>query len=369
MDRQPFAHLHVHTEYSLLDGACRIDALVERAARLGLKGLAITDHGFLYGAIPFYKACRKMGVRPIIGCEFYLAPRGREDREGKADSNLHHLVLLAENQAGYANLVRLASAANLEGFYYRPRADWELLERHSEGLIALSACLSGRVPALFLAGREQEAREAAVRLREIYGPRSFYLELQDNGLEEQRRTNAWLVELGRSLEIPLVATNDVHYLTQQDAQMHDILLCVQTGATVDEPNRMRFKGDQFYMRTQQEMAALFGDAEAALHNTVEIAERCDVNLDFPGFVLPRFEAPDGENVDSYLRRLCEANLEQRYPGAGPQVRQRLDYELSVIADKGLASYILVVWDFFVRFASERGIATGMRGSAAGSAAI
>ena len=369
MDREPFAHLHVHTEYSLLDGACRVDALVERAVRLRLKGLAVTDHGFLYGVVPFYKACRKANLKPIIGCEVYLAPRSRADREGKADSSLHHLVLLAENQAGYANLVRLVSAANLEGFYYRPRADWELLERHSEGLIALSACLSGRVPALWLSGREQEAQEAACRLREIYGPRNFYLELQDNGLADQQRTNAWLLDLGRSLDLPVVATNDVHYLTQQDAAMHDILLCVQTGATVDEPGRLRFQGDQFYLRTPEEMSALFAGAGDAIRNTVEIAERCEVNLDFPGFVLPGFQAPEGEDPNAYLRRLCEANLERRYPGADDPVRRRLDYELRVIAEKGLASYILVVWDFFVRFASERGIATGMRGSAAGSVVL
>ncbi|HUT74108.1 MAG TPA: DNA polymerase III subunit alpha [Armatimonadota bacterium] len=361
-----FVHLHVHSEYSLLDGACRIDQLAGRAAQLGMEAVALTDHGVMYGAIQFYRACQRHRVRPILGCEVYVAPRSRRDREGKADSNLAHLVLLARDDVGYRNLIRLVSASHLEGFYYKPRVDHELLAAHSEGLIALSACLVGEVAALSLERRGAQARRVAARYRELFGADNFYLELMDHGIPEQARVNPELTRLGRELGIPLVATNDVHYLRREDAAAHDVLLCIQTATTVDDPNRLRFHGDQFYLKSGAEMAALFPDYPEALENTRAIAERCDVKLSLGEVRLPHFEVPPGHDHDSYLRALCLERLGARYPDADTRVMTRLEEELDVIRQRQLAPLILISWDA-IHFARSNGILVGPgRGSAVGS---
>ncbi len=364
-----FAHLHVHSEYSLLDGACRIDDLARRAAELQLPALALTDHGVLYGTVPFYKACRKRGVKPIIGCEVYVAPRSRFDRDGKTDSDLRHLVLLAENEAGYRNLIALVTDSNIEGFYYKPRIDRELLAKYTKGLIGLSACLSGEIPALILQDREEEARGLAGVYRDLLGPDRFFLELQENGIREQRRVNAKLMEFARDLGLGLVATNDVHYTSRDDAQTHDVLLCVQTNSTVEDTERMRFQTDQFYFRSPQEMAELFGEWPEALTATVEIAARCSVEMTFGDIVLPHFAVPAGLTADSYLRQLCYERLPERYPGTSEAIRQRVDYELEIIAGKNLSTYMLITWDI-IQFAKDSGILVGPgRGSAPGSAVL
>ncbi|MFB3880075.1 MAG: DNA polymerase III subunit alpha [Armatimonadota bacterium] len=361
-----FTHLHVHTEFSLLDGACRIDDLAARAAELHLPALAITDHGALYGVIPFYKACQKKGVKPIIGCEVYLAPRTRFDRQGKADSDLKHLVLLAENETGYRNLMALVTDSHLEGFYYKPRVDHELIARYSEGLIGMSACLAGEIPSLIMQERAGEARELAGRYRDIFGPDRFYLELMDHGIAEQKPVNSALIGLAKELGLRLAASNDVHYTGRDDAQTHDVLLCVQTNSTVEEPDRLRFQGREFYFKSPQEMAALFAECPEALRATGEIAARCNLALGFGRTVLPHFEVPPGHDVDSYLRALCYERLPGRYPGEPEAVRQRLEHELRIIQGKGLSAYVLITWDL-IRFAKERGILVGPgRGSAPGS---
>jgi DNA polymerase-3 subunit alpha len=369
MSQESFVHLHVHTEYSLLDGACRIEELVVRAAQLGMDAVAMTDHGVMYGTIQFYRACQKHRVRPLLGCEVYVAPRSRHDREGKSDSNLGHLLLLAENDAGYRNLIRLVSASHLEGFYYKPRVDRELLGAHHEGLIALSACLAGEIPMLLLERRGQEARQVAGLYRDLFGPGNFYLELMDHGIPEQARVNPDLIALSRDLDIPLVATNDVHYLRQEDAAAHDVLLCIQTGSRVDEPNRLRFHADQFYLKTQAEMASLFADYPDAVGRTVEIARRCDVKLSLEQVRLPHFEVPAGFDHNSYLRALCLERLPRRYPSAGDDIRARLELELDIIRQRQLAPLILISWDA-VHFARQNAILVGPgRGSAVGSVVL
>ena len=361
-----FTHLHVHTEYSLLDGACRVDDLAARALQLNLPAVAITDHGALYGIVPFYKAFQRAGVKPIIGCEVYVAPRSRFDREGKADSDLRHLLLLAENEAGYRNLIALVTDAHVEGFYYKPRVDRELLAHYADGLIAFSACLAGEIPALIIQNREEEARDLAGRYRDLFGPDSFYLELQDHGIPEQKRVNTALLRMAADLNLGLVATNDVHYTNREDAKTHDVLLCVQTNSTVDQPDRMRFHGDQFYFKSPEEMAALFAECPEALATTVRIAERCRVELEFGSVVLPDFAVPEGHTADSYLRELCLGQLPNRYPGAPDAAKQRLDYELDIISQRQLSTYILITWDI-IRYAKEQGILVGPgRGSAPGS---
>jgi DNA polymerase-3 subunit alpha len=359
----------VHTEYSLLDGACRVEEVAKAAAQFGLAGVALTDHGVLYGTIPFYKACQSAGVKPLIGCEVYVAPRTRFDREGKVDANLRHLLLLAENETGYRNLMALVSDANIEGFYYKPRVDRELLEPYCDGLIGLSACLSGEVPALILQDREDEARELAGQYRDLFGPGNFYFELQQNGIPEQDRVNGELLRMAADLGIDLVATNDVHYTRREDARTHDVLLCVQTNATVDDSDRLRFATDQFYLRSPEEMQQLFGEHPQALANTVAIAERCQVELSFGDAVLPDFEVPKGQTADSYLRQSCFERLPERYPDAPDAVKERLEYELDVIRQRGLSTYVLITWDI-MRFAREQGILVGPgRGSAPGSVTL
>jgi DNA polymerase-3 subunit alpha len=361
-----FAHLHVHSEYSLLDGASRVDDLAALAAQFGLSGLAITDHGVMYGVVPFYKACQKQGVKPIIGCEVYVAARSRFDREAKADSERGHLVLLAENDTGYHNLMALVTDSNIEGFYYKPRVDRELLSKYREGLIATGACLSGEVATLISQDREGDALRLAGEYRDLYGADRFFLEQQEHGIPAQAKVNAVNARLARELGIGLIATNDVHYCRQKDAQSHDVLLCVQTNSTVDDPKRMRFDSDQFFLKSPAEMAALFAEWPEALENTHLIAERCDLKLQFGQTVLPHFEVPAGQTADSYLRQLCLERLPQKYPGAPREIVERLDYELKIIADKGLSTYVLITWDL-IRFARERGILVGPgRGSAPGS---
>jgi DNA polymerase-3 subunit alpha len=360
-----FVHLHTHTEYSLLDGAARIKDLVRQAVEFGMPALAITDHGTMFGVIDFYKACRQAGIKPILGCEVYVAPRTIHDRQSGIDDKLAHLVLLAENEPGYRNLLRLVSLAFTDGFYYKPRVDRETLARYSDGLIALSGCLAGEIPAAILAGEHRRARQIAGEYREIFGDR-FYLELQDHGLAGQAEVNRELVVISREMNIPLVATNDVHYVRREEAEIQDILLCIQTGKTVHDSGRLKFEGDQFYFKSGAEMARLFGEVPVALANTAVVAARCAVELDFASVHLPEYRVPPGYDPDSYLRELCYRGLERRYAQIQPAVRERLDYELRVIAQMGYSSYFLIVWDF-IRFARERGILVGPgRGSAAGS---
>jgi len=360
---QPFVHLHVHSEYSLLDGACRLKSLTQRAAQMGMPAVALTDHGVMYGTIEFYSEAKAAGVKPIIGCEVYVAPRHRTDREGKADSDPAHLVLLAENERGYRNLVQLASAASLEGFYYKPRVDMELLSAHHEGLICLSACLAGQIPSLILQGQAQNAQELAASYRDLFGPERFYLELQDHGIPEQRTVNQALIPMAHELGVGLVASNDVHYLRAEDARLHDILLCIQTGSTVDDEKRMRFQGDQFYLKTTEEMTRLFGEVPQALSNTLAIAERCQVGFEFGKFRLPQYEVPAGHDLDSYLWQLCEERIPVKYPDDMAEARTRLEYEFGVVKKKGLSGYFLIVWDF-MKWATDHGIAVGPgRGSA------
>ncbi len=360
-----FVHLHTHTEYSLLDGAARIKDLVRQAVEFGMPALAITDHGTMFGVIDFYKACRQAGIKPILGCEVYVAPRTIHDRQSGIDDKLAHLVLLAENEPGYRNLLRLVSLAFTDGFYYKPRVDRETLARYSDGLIALSGCLAGEIPAAILAGEHRRARQIAGEYREIFGDR-FYLELQDHGLAGQAEVNRELVVISREMNIPLVATNDVHYVRREEAEIQDILLCIQTGKTVHDSGRLKFEGDQFYFKSGAEMARLFGEVPVALANTAVVAARCAVELDFASVHLPEYRVPPGYDPDSYLRELCYRGLERRYAQIQPAVQERLDYELRVIAQMGYSSYFLIVWDF-IRFARERGILVGPgRGSAAGS---
>lgn len=366
-DLLDFVHLHVHSEYSLLDGASRLKDLVRTAAELGMTSLAITDHGVMYGVIDFYRLAKQHGIHPVLGCEVYVAPRSRFERTPHVDDSPHHLVLLAENEQGYKNLISLVSAAYLEGFYYKPRVDRDLLAAHSEGLIAMSACLAGEIPKHILAGDDAKAREAAGSYREIFGPSGFFLELMDHQLPEQQRVNAGLREIGRQLGIPLVVTNDSHYIRKEDARVHDVLLCIQTGKTLEEENRLRFSGKEFYLKSAAEMAALFPDDREALMRTREIAERCQVEFDFNQMHLPVFEVPEGYDLDSYLKELCYAGLKRRFPGEIPaEVRERVDYELSVIRQMGFSGYFLIVQDF-INWSRSRGILVGPgRGSAAGS---
>lgn len=366
MKGSDFIHLHVHTEYSLLDGASRINQLVETAAQLGMPALAITDHGVMYGVMDFYKEARKAGIKPVIGCEVYVAPRSRHDRQPQVDDRQHHLVLLAQNQEGYRNLVKLVSKGFLEGFYYKPRVDKELLAQHAGGLIALSACLAGEVPYFLLQGENEKAVKIAQEYQEIFGRENFFFELQDHGIQEQYRVNRELVALSARLSIPLVATNDVHYVNQDHAKVHDVLLCIQTGKTLQEEDRMRFPTDHFYLKTGDEMDKLFGEIPQALTNSLAIAERCNVEFKFGELHLPNYQLPQGHNAASYLRELCQKGLAERYPIITPEIKERIDYELRIIEEMGYPGYFLIVWDL-VHFARQKGIPVGPgRGSAAGS---
>jgi len=363
---EQFVHLHVHTEYSLLDGACRLDQLAQRAAELGMPAVAMTDHGVMYGAIDFYKACRAVGVKPIIGCEIYVASDSRFERTPRQSQRTRHLTLLAENEAGYRNLLQIVSQAHLEGFYYHPRADLELLSDHAEGLIALSACKQGAIAREILDDNYAAARQQAEVLREVFGEDNFYLELMDHGLPGQQKIIAAKMRLSEELGIPVVATNDAHYVHQEDAEAHDVLLCIQTQTTLDTPNRMRFETNEFYLKSAEEMAELFGEVPEALSNTVQIADRCKLELDLGVVRLPHVEVENGYDVSSYLRYLCEQNTVRLYGEDRPDMRKQLDYELDVIEKANYSGYFLIVGDL-IREAKSRGILIGPgRGSATGS---
>ncbi|WP_160043252.1 DNA polymerase III subunit alpha [Paenibacillus sp. USDA918EY] len=369
-----FVHLHVHSEYSLLDGAARISDLVRGAAESGMKALALTDHGVMYGAVPFYKACVAAGIKPILGCEAYLTAGSRKERGSRKDQPIYHLILLAKNETGYRNLMKLISIGHLEGYHYKPRIDMEALKAHHEGIICLSACLGGEVPQHLLHGRTEEARKAAIRYRDIFGE-DFYLELQDHGLPEQKRVNPQLVELAEELGIELVATNDVHYLKREDAAMQDVLICIGTGKTVEDEGRLQIQTDQLYLKNGEEMARLFPHVPQAIANTAAIAEKCGLELEFGRSILPEYRPlPEGMNSAQYLRELCREGLAKRYektelwtaPGGREELDKRLDYELGVIESMGFSDYFLIVWDF-IAYAHSQGIATGPgRGSSAGS---
>ena len=362
-----FTHLHVHTEYSLLDGSSKIKEIAVRAKELGMDSLAITDHGVMYGVIDFYRAALEAGIKPIIGCEVYVSPGSRFDREiGAGEDRYYHLVLLAENNQGYQNLMKIVSKGFVDGFYYRPRVDYEILSAYHEGIIALSACLAGEVQRFLERGMYEEAKRSALKYEGIFGKGNFFLELQDHGIPAQKTVNQGLMRLGRQLSIDLVATNDIHYIYAEDAKAHDILLCIQTGKKVTDENRMRYEGGQYYLKSEEEMRALFPYAKEALDNTAKIAARCQVEIEFGVTKLPKFAVPDGETSWSYLNRLCSEGLARRYPEDDGALRERLDYELGVIQSMGYVDYFLIVWDF-IHFARSRGIPVGPgRGSAAGS---
>jgi DNA polymerase III subunit alpha len=357
-----FAHLHLHTEYSLLDGMGRTKEYVARAQELGLHHLAVTDHGVMYGAMEWYRSASAAGLHPIVGVEAYLAEGSARVKERKS----YHLLLLAENETGYRNLLKLSSLAQLEGYYYRPRIDLEMLAEHGKGLIATSACLGGPVANNFLQNRPEVAREFAGKLSEIFGPERFYIELQDHGIADQLRVNGDLIALARELGLPLVATNDVHYCKQEDSTAQELLVCIQTNTTLSDPKRLRSESDQLYLKSGEEMARLFDGVPEAISNSVRIAEMCELDLGFKGYHLPAFPVPPGFTADTYLEQLCTTGVIERYGHAGGEVGERLAYELDVIRGMGFANYFLVVWDF-VRFAKERGILVGPgRGSAAAS---
>ncbi|NLC43515.1 MAG: DNA polymerase III subunit alpha, partial [Clostridiales bacterium] len=361
-----FVHLHNHTEYSLLDGAGRISDLLDRCVELGMPGIAITDHGVMYGVVDFYKEAKSRGLKPIIGCEVYVSPRSMQDKEARLDSNNTHLVLLAENQKGYQNLMVLSSLGYTEGFYYKPRIDKETLSTYSEGLIGLSACLGGEIPQLLEQKRYKEALKAAKDWNAIFGQGNFYLELQDHGLPEQKEINKALVKISQETGIPLVATNDVHYVNREDAEAHEILLCIQTGKTIEDEERLRFNTAEFYLKSGEEMEILFHSYPEALDNTIKICDRCNVEFDFNTLHLPEYDVPKGISAEDYLKDLCQEGLKQHYPEISTEIQDRLDFELHTITQMGYVDYFLIVWDF-IKYARDNDIMVGPgRGSAAGS---
>ncbi len=362
-----FVHLHNHSEYSLLDGFARIPRMVAKAKECGMNACAITDHGVMYGAVDFYKACKKAGIKPIIGCEAYVAARTRFDKDPVRDRERYHLVLLAKNETGYKNLCKMISFASTEGYYYKPRVDRELMRKYHEGVIALSACLAGEIARACRDDDMEKARAVALEYLDIFGEGNYYLEIQNHGYEDDRIVNPRIIALSEELNIPLVATNDVHYVDPEDAEYHDILLCIQTGKTLNDTDRMRYEGGQFYFKTEEEMAALFPDHPEALTNTQKIADMCEVEFHFaPPYFLPEFPVPEGYTIPGYLRHLCEEGLKRRYDEITDEIRERFEYELGVILEMDFPSYFLIVWDM-INFAKENGIMVGPgRGSAAGS---
>ncbi len=362
-----FVHLHVHTEYSLLDGSNKITECIQQVKALGMNSVAITDHGAMFGVIDFYREAIRQGIHPVIGCEVYVAPNSRFDRElTGGDDRYYHLVLLAENNTGYHNLIKIVSRGYTEGYYYRPRVDKELLRRHSEGLIALSACLAGEVQRYLIKGLYEAAKKAACTYEDIFGKGNFFLELQDHGLSDQQIVNPQLVRMSQETGIDLVATNDVHYTYADDEKAHDILLCIQTGKKLADENRMRYEGGQYYLKSPEEMAQLFPYALEALENTQKIADRCQVEITFGERKLPKYDTPAPYTSEAYLRKLCAEGLQKRYGEHAQEHTQRLEYELSTIVEMGFVDYFLIVWDF-IAFAKKNGIIVGPgRGSAAGS---
>src|SRR5947207_12485517 len=356
-----FVHLHVHSEYSILDGACRIPALAARAAELEMPAVALTDHGSLAGAVELYREATDRGVKPLIGCEVYVAEDRRAQRKGYA-----HLTLLATDNAGYGNLIKLASAGYLEGYYYKPRVDWELLEKHSGGLLALSGCLSGRVCRALEESRPADAARDLDKLVQVFGRDNTYVEIQNAGLETQQRINPLLAKLAEGTSLPLVATGDVHYLKHEDARAHEALLCIQSGDSLKNPSRWKFDTDQFYFKSPQEMALDFPGYEQALRRTLEVAERCNVTIDLGRLLLPKFPTPDDRDAFEYLVELTEKGLQKRYDHQTPELHERLKFELKTIRELGFTDYFLIVWDF-IAFAKRNGIQVGPgRGSSAGS---
>lgn len=362
-----FTHLHVHTEYSLLDGSSKIKELVARVKELGMDSIAITDHGVMYGVIDFYRAAKEAGIKPIIGCEIYVAPGSRFDRESvKGEDRYYHMVLLAKNDLGYHNLMKIVSRGFTEGFYYKPRVDYEVLEQFHEGIIALSACLAGEIPSLIRKGQYEEAKKAALKYRDLFGEDSFYLELQDHGYPEQTQVNNSILRMSKETGIPMVVTNDVHYIYDKDAEAHDILLCIQTGKKLDDENRMRYEGGQFYCKSEEEMKRLFPYAREAIENTHKIADMCNVEIVFGEQKVPKFDVPGGGDAFLYLKQLCEEGIVKRYENPGKELYDRLYYELNTIKNMGYVDYFLIVWDF-IHYARQHDIAVGPgRGSAAGS---
>ncbi len=361
-----FTHLHVHTEYSLLDGSGKIKDMIKRVKELGMDSIAITDHGVMFGVVDFYKEAIAQDIKPIIGCEVYIAARGLEQKDPRLDQTQYHLILLAKNQKGYDNLKKIVSKGYIDGFYYKPRVDANFLREHSEGIISLSACIGGEIPQAILKGDEKLARELIIRYQDIFGKENFYIEIQNHGLEEEIALNHRLISLARELDAPLVATNDVHYIKKEDATPHDILLCIQTGTTVEEENRMRFPNDEFYLKSPGEMEELFSAVPEALENTTKIAHECNVFFDFDHLHLPKFDVPGGEDSSTYLRKLCLEGMDKKYSHITEEMEERIEYELSVIHQMGYDDYFLIVWDF-IRFSKDHGIMVGPgRGSAAGS---
>ncbi len=362
-----FAHLHVHTEYSLLDGSNKIKEYVKRVKELGMDSAAITDHGVMYGVIDFYKAAKEAGINPIIGCEVYVAPHSRFDRElTGGEDRYYHLVLLAENNIGYSNLTKIVSKGFTEGYYYRPRVDFEVLQEYHEGLIALSACLAGEVPRYIQKGLVDEAKKVALKYEAVFGKGNYFLELQDHGIPAQQTVNAALLRMSKELDIPLVVTNDVHYTYAEDAQPHDILLCLQTGKKLADEDRMRYEGGQYYVKSEEEMKGLFPYAWEAVENTQRIADRCHVEIEFGKYKVPHYEVPEGYDSWSYLNKLCQEGMTERYPDDDGTLKKRMEYELSIIKDMGFVDYFLIVWDY-INYCRQNDIAVGPgRGSAAGS---
>lgn len=364
-DKPRWVSLHQHTGYSLLDSSAKIPDLIRRTKELGMDSIAITDHGVMYGCVEFYQEAKEQGIKPIIGCEIYVVPKSMHIKVNDKENDIYHLVLLVKNEKGYENLMKIVSKASIEGFYYKPRVDHEVLREHSEGLIALSACLGGEIQAYILQDNIQKAEKTALLYKEIFKD-GFYLELQYHGMKEQLKVNKEIIEMSKRLNIPLVATNDVHYIKKEDYRSHDILLCIQTAKTVDEEERMRYPSDEFYLKSPEEMYEMFSHVPEALENTVKIAEQCNFDYEFHKSKLPSFPLPEGTDHYEYLKNVCLKGLEERYETITEELIQRLEYELGVIKQMGYVDYFLIVWDF-IRFAVESGIPTGPgRGSAAGS---
>ena len=363
---QDFVHLHTHTEYSLLDGASRIKDLIKRAKELGMEHLAITDHGNMFGAVEFYKEAKKQGIHPIIGCEVYVASRTRFDKIHEQDSKYSHLILLVKNETGYKNLIKMVSKGYTEGFYYKPRIDFDLLKEHHDGLICLSACLAGEVPKLLLEDDEAGAKKVCQKYLDLFGRDNYFIEIQDHGIAEQKKTNPLLIKIAKELNIGIVATNDIHYVNQDDAYAQDVLMCIQMEKKVDDPDRMKFETNQFYLKSPEEMEKLFSYIPESLENTVKIAQRCNFEFEFGKRHLPHYKVPNGEDSFSYLRGLCYEGLHNKYKEASKELEERLEYELSVISKMGFVDYFLIVWDF-INYAKKTGVTVGPgRGSAAGS---
>ncbi|MCF0131879.1 MAG: DNA polymerase III subunit alpha, partial [Pseudobutyrivibrio sp.] len=363
-----FVHLHTHTEYSLLDGSNKIKEYVKKVKSMGMNAAAITDHGVMYGVIDFYRACKAEGINPVLGCEVYVTPGSRFDREvGHGEDRYYHLILLAKNNEGYQNLIKVVSAGFVDGFYYRPRVDFEILEKYSEGLICLSACLAGEIARMLMRGLYEDAKTAALKYRDIYGEDNFFLEMQDHGIPEQQTVNQQLMRLSKETGIPLVVTNDCHYTNAADADSHDVLLCIQTGKKLSDEDRMRYEGGQYFVKSEEEMLSLFPYAKEAVARTQDIADRCNVEIEFGVTKLPHFAVPEGYDSWTYLNKLCYEGLNKRYDEAtADKLKPRLEYELTTIKNMGYVDYFLIVWDF-INYARTKGIPVGPgRGSAAGA---